>query len=132
MTSMKSLLGAVVVGSAIATLTIGTVPAAAQTPSIPPNPQIEIAYQQPTDPNLVPIYERLKNRRVLETLQQFLAPLKLDRKLTIKIDQCGATSIPYKPQGPITICYEYIQQIERMAPRSTVELVQGQVTTEGA
>jgi hypothetical protein len=127
---MRSVPGAAVVGSAIAALTVG--PAAAQAPSIPANPQIEIAYREPTNPDFAPIYERLKNRRVLETLQQFLAPLKLDRKLTIKIDQCGTTSIPYKPQGPITICYEYIQQIERMAPRSTVALVQGQVTTEGA
>jgi Putative metallopeptidase len=66
-------------------------------------------------------------------LQQFLAPLKLTRKLVVKFDQCGgATSLRYKHQGPVVICYEYVDQIERLAPRSTVDLAQGPVTRESA
>ncbi len=109
-------------------------PAWAQTP-IPPNPQIEVAYVKPANPALTAIYERLQSHKVLETLQVFLAPLKLPpgAKLAVKFDQCdGATSIPYKHKGPVTICYEYVAQIEQMVPRSTVTLVQGSVTPDAA
>jgi Putative metallopeptidase len=106
--------------------------AIAQAPSIPANPQIDVAYVPPTDANLVPIYDRLRDRKVLETLQQFLAPLKLERRLLVKFDQCGATSLRYKPGAAVTVCYEYIGQIERLAPRTTVALVQGGVTPESA
>lgn len=111
-----------------------TAPAGAQTP-LAPNPQIDIAYVEPANPAFVPIYEQLKSRKVLEALQLFLAPLKLPAgpKLVVKFDQCGGvSSIPYKHGGPVTICYEYIQKIEQMAPQSTVLLVQGNITPEAA
>jgi hypothetical protein len=79
------------------------------------NSQIEIAYVAPRDPAYRAIYERLKKRGVLEDLQQFLSPLKLPRKLTVKLDQCGAPALRYRPQGPVTVCYEYIEEIERLA-----------------
>ena len=107
--------------------------ALAQTPSIAPNPQIEIAYEPPANPAFVHIYQRLTARKVLETLAQFLAPLKLDRKLTVKIDQCGAKARRYdRAQRLATLCYEYIDEVERLAPKSTVVLVQGPVTTDSA
>jgi hypothetical protein len=79
------------------------------------NSQVEIAYVAPTNPEFVPLYERLKIRQPLEELRQFLAPLQLPRKLLVKTDQCGATYVPYD-FGPATICYEYLDQIERLAP----------------
>jgi Putative metallopeptidase len=104
----------------------------AQAPAVAPNEQIEIAYVQPSATKFSAIYERLKSRRVLETLQAFLSPLRLDRKLVVTIDQCGAVTVRYKPPGPVTLCYEYIEQVERLAPRATVILAQGPVTTESA
>jgi Putative metallopeptidase len=78
------------------------------------------------------MYDRLRERRVLETLQQFLAPLKLPRKLPVKFDQCGAAALRYNPQGPVTICYEYVSEVERLAPRATIDLLPGPITTESA
>jgi hypothetical protein len=132
MSSMKYSLSALTVAFAFTVPIEYAAPAMAEVTSIPVNPQIEITYVAPTNVKFGPIYERLKSRKVLETLQQFLAPLKFDRKLTVKIDQCGATSIRYKRQGPATICYEYIEQIEILAPKATVVLAQGPVTTESA
>ena len=65
----------------------GVAPACAQTP-IPPNPQIEIAYVKPANPALASIYEQMQSHKVLETLQVFLAPLKLPNgaKLAVKFD----------------------------------------------
>src|SRR5262245_34143402 len=79
------------------------------------NSQIEIVYVVPRDANHKAIYERLKKRGVLEDLQQFLSPLKLPRKLTVRLDQCGGAVPRYRPQGPVTVCYEYIEEIERLA-----------------
>jgi len=69
---------------------------------------------RPQKREYLPIHDRLKNRRVLEQLQQFLTPLRLPQKLTIKMDQCGADSRPYK-DGVATICYEIVEKIERAA-----------------
>ena len=81
--------------------------------------QIDIAYIEPKDPAFAPIRERLMKRRVLEQLQQFLSPLRLPRKLLVKVDQCNAPSVRYQPGGPVTICYEYIAQVDKIAPRET-------------
>jgi hypothetical protein len=81
------------------------------------NSQIEIAYVQPNDRGYQAIYDLLKKRQVLEELQRFLTPLRLSRKLTVKIDECGGSTRPYKPQGPVTICYELVDQIEKIAAK---------------
>ena len=97
-------------------------PAMAQPPSDLRNPQIEIAYLEPSDGAYRPIYERLKKRQVLEELQAFLAPLKLPRALQVRTAQCGASSAPYKSGGPVTVCYEYLAMVERAAPETWVPI----------
>jgi len=79
------------------------------------NSQVDIAYLPPTNPDFQPLYERLKARAPLEELRQFLAPLRLPHKLLVQTGECGATYVPYA-YGPVTICYEYLDQIERLAP----------------
>jgi hypothetical protein len=81
------------------------------------NSQVEVAYVQPSNRALQPIYDRLKKRQVLEEVQQFLLPLRLPRKLTVKTDQCGAQQVQYVSQGPVTICYELVEQIEKIATK---------------
>jgi len=82
------------------------------------NSQVDIAYREPKDPQFSPIRERLMKRQVLEQLRLFLSPLKLPRKLLVQTDQCGADRQPYESGGAVTICYEYVARIERMAPRN--------------
>jgi hypothetical protein len=93
------------------------------------NSQIETAYVEPKDPAFQPVYQRLKKRQVLEQLQLFLAPLRLPRKLQVKIDQCGTPVSDYKPGGAVTICYEYIDQIEKLAPGGAVLVGSAWITT---
>jgi hypothetical protein len=81
------------------------------------NSQVDIAYREPGDAQFAPIRERLMKRQVLEQVRLFLSPLKLPRKLLVQTDQCGADRRPYAPGGSVTICYEYIARINRMAPR---------------
>lgn len=123
---MKSFLSRA--AAALAMLAAASV-AHAQGPLLP-NPQIDITnpgYVQPTNPDLIPIYTRLKNRKVLETLALFLAPLKLPpgSKLVVKFDQCGQHLPAYTHGGPVTLCYEYVQKIEQMQPQAAVQLWEG-------
>jgi hypothetical protein len=82
------------------------------------NSQVDVSYVPPRDPKFQPIYDRLKNLQVLENLRQFLAPLRLPRKLAIRIDQCGAATHSYVPGQGVTICYEFIDEIEQIIPGS--------------
>ena len=73
---------------------------------------------QPANPAFRAIHERLVRLQVLEELRQFLAPLRLPRKLTVRVEQCGAATRPFKPQGPAVVCYELIDQIEKFAAKA--------------
>jgi hypothetical protein len=134
MSAMKCIVSAAALVFALAWTTVASAPALAQisttdrpgggqqqpatlTPSaIAPNPQVDIAYVEPKDARFRPIYDTLKKRQVLEQLRAFLSPLRLPRKLMVKVDQCGSPGTHYKPGGAVTICYEYIDALERAAP----------------
>ena len=97
-------------------------PAIAQAPPELSNPQLEIAYVAPRNSALEPVRERLQKRHVLEQLKQFLAPLTLPRKLTVQFDQCGGPARAYKSPGPASICYELIDQIEKIAVKAQPDM----------
>ncbi len=111
----------VVIASALlASAIVAALPApsaSAQSPLTMRNAQLDIAYVEPRDAAFRPIYERLKKRQVLEQLSALLSPLRLPRKIETRIEQCGQTSKDYKPGGPVTICYEYIAQLEKLAEK---------------
>src|SRR5262249_29207948 len=112
-------------GAAIAALMASLIipPASAQQlPAELQNPNVEIVYQEPRSVAFKPIAERVKQRRVLEQLRVFLAPLRLPRKLTVNVEECGAPTRDYKPQGPVTICYEVIDQIEKIAAKADANM----------
>ena len=78
---------------------------------------IDIAYVEPANPDFRPIYDALRRRRVLEELRLFLSPLRLPHRVLVKTDECGgAMKIPYRSGDPITVCYEYVAEIGRLAP----------------
>jgi hypothetical protein len=109
------------IGAAIAALVAAITPPPASAQQVPAelqNPLVEIVYREPSNAAFKPIVERLKQHRVLEQLKVFLAPLRLPRKLTVNVDQCGAMSRAYEPRGPVTICYELIEQIEKVAAKA--------------
>lgn len=62
--------------------------------------KVQIAYEEPKNPELRPYYLALQRRHVLETLQLFLSPLKLEKTLTIKTADCdGSPYAPYQAGG---------------------------------
>jgi hypothetical protein len=81
------------------------------------NNQIDIAYVAPTNPDFQRYYAGLKARKVLEELQAFLAPLKLQRKITVKVDQCNQPVQLYRPGEAVVICYEYVDALQKLAAK---------------
>ena len=101
----------------VALASLAAPPASAEAPGFPRNPNIDVSYVIPADRGLVETYDRMQQLGVLQTLQEFLSPLKLQRTISVRMDQCGALSVPYKGQGPVTVCYEQLNAIRVSAPR---------------
>ena len=80
-----------------------------------PNPNVEFAYIPPKSAKFQTMHDRLKKRQVLEQLAVFLAPLRLPMTLRIQIDECGALTRMVTRAGGATICYEYLEEIEKAA-----------------
>jgi hypothetical protein len=92
----------------------------AQNQSAPSSPggMIDIAYDD-APPPLRTIAADLKNARTLEQAQQFLSPLVLKKRLLLKAASCDGHSFrPYQADGPVTLCYEYVQQVLATLPKS--------------
>jgi hypothetical protein len=83
-----------------------------------PSPFLDVSddsYKKPADSRFLSIYDRLRQRHVLEELRDFLTPLRLPRELKVVTEQCDAQTRPYMSGGPVTICYELIERIGRFA-----------------
>lgn len=80
--------------------------------------RIQISYVPPKNPDHEAIFQQLKERRVLEKFQGFLSPLRLPRTLLLKVEGCGESNGWYENDA-ITVCYEYIEEIFKNAPRET-------------
>jgi hypothetical protein len=98
--------------------TVQATPARAQ--AAPRSDAIEIEYVEPVQSYLRPIYERLKKRKVLEQLKEFLSPLLLPITLHIRTLQCDDTNAYWagRVEG-LKLCYEYVDWVERLAPKET-------------
>jgi hypothetical protein len=94
-------------------------PALAQKPSDLTNSKIEFAYFPPKTVKYQATLDRLKSRQVLESLSQFLAPLRLPHKLFLVTIECGDNPSPhYNPSNwAILLCYEFIDVLDRVAPK---------------
>jgi hypothetical protein len=88
----------------------------AQPPPDLQNSKVEVRYEEPPSPKWSGVYDRLKQRRVLEDLRQFLAPLRLPKKLNLVTKQCNETNAFYSRGVGVTLCYEYVAKMEEIAP----------------
>ena len=85
-----------------------------------PQPQRILAeYVQPTNPAHQHLYERVKERRVLEKLQEIFGPFRLPVDLTFKTVGCDGKSNAWYQHPTITLCYEYLDDILKSIPKET-------------
>ena len=81
--------------------------------------RIAIEYEPPKNPAHQPLYEMLKERRVLEKLQEIFSPFQLPIELTFKTVGCDGLSNAWYSRPTVTICYEYLAEIQRDMPKET-------------
>ena len=84
---------------------------------------ILIAYEAPKNPEHQKIYDLVKERQVLETLQKIFSPFRLPVDLAVKMVGCDGISNAWylrEKSGPtIRLCYEYLQEIHDTMPKET-------------
>ncbi|MDO8875733.1 MAG: DUF4344 domain-containing metallopeptidase [Pseudolabrys sp.] len=110
---MKTLvLAAVLIG-----LVVYSTPTLAQsTPSLRTD-QVRVVYVPPKEPKHQPIHDALRERGILEMLRTLLSPLRLPRQLTLEVKGCDGQVDAYYGDDTVTVCYEYIELIQRHAPK---------------
>ena len=81
--------------------------------------RIQISYVAPKDPAHEPIFRLLKEQQVLEKFKKFLSPLRLPRALHLKVEGCDGVSNAWYGDDVVTVCYEYLDDILRNAPKET-------------
>jgi hypothetical protein len=114
-----AMFGAMMCGAMAATVlgaVLAAAPVRAQGPELT-NDNIEINYIPPSSERFEDLYGRLRRRAVLEDLRAFLSPLILPRKLRLSTRECGEINAFYSRYDGLIICYEYVEFIERLAPR---------------
>jgi hypothetical protein len=85
--------------------------------------RVHILYEPPKNPEHQELYERLKENKVLETIQQILSPLRLPKPgLLIKTMGCdGLINAWYNDDNPgdpgptVHMCYELLENIIKLS-----------------
>src|SRR5262245_61342248 len=95
--------------------------APAQVPPELRNDKIKFDYYEPRDPKLMPLYERLQRRGVLEQLSQFLAPVRWPKTLRLIMKECPANAprpeLYYTSvERTVNICYQLLNFLRSLKP----------------
>jgi Putative metallopeptidase len=112
----KTMLGALTIALVLsATHSAGAQPAKAAKAN-----SIDIQYVAPKSPEHQQVLDLVKEHRTLEKIQQLLSPLRLPRRLLIKIEGCDGVSNAWYGDGAVTVCYEYLDELwKNAAPETT-------------
>jgi hypothetical protein len=79
--------------------------------------QFDVEYVEPKNPAHRPIYDMLKEQRILEKFQAFLAPIKLPIRITLKVEGCDGVANATFWDDAIKVCYEYFEYIWNQTPK---------------
>jgi Putative metallopeptidase len=75
--------------------------------------QFDYEYGEPKNPAHVPLYNMLKNGRLLERLTEFLSPLRLPERIKLKLEGCDGVINAYFFKTEIKVCYEYFEYVRQ-------------------
>jgi hypothetical protein len=81
--------------------------------------RISIEYEPPKNPAHQPLYEMIKEHRVLEKMQKIFSPFKFPIDVTIKARGCDGHVNAWYSRPTLTICYEYLEEVRRDMPVET-------------
>jgi hypothetical protein len=75
---------------------------------------VSIIYEPPENPALQDLYDLLRERHALESIQEILMPFRSPEALTIKTAECKAINAWYRRESfkpTVTVCYEFLKHI---------------------
>ena len=115
---------------------IGSRTSLAQAPQTPvtKDSSVTTSYDPPTTVSYEPIYAALREGRVLERVAEYIHSLRLPSSLHLKVTDCrGEVDAWYHSESrSITICYEYIDHLDRIRRNLPPEAVAVGLTPEQA
>jgi hypothetical protein len=120
---MKTIKNAAALALGLAASAVWSASALAQLPTQPTtnlhSNNVTFDYLEPRDPKWQPVYERLKQRRVLEQFSEFFSPLRLPVTFRMKSMECGQANAFYDPNNTwsFQLCYEYVDKFDKAAPK---------------
>ena len=79
--------------------------------------QVRVVYAEPKEPKHLAIRDAMQERRILEQLRTLLNPIRLPRPLTLEVKGCDGKVDAYYGEDVATLCYEYVELIEKHAPK---------------
>lgn len=79
--------------------------------------QFTIEYAPPKDPKHTHLYDLLRQRKVLEKFQDFLAPIYLPNPVKLQTVGCDGVINAHFWQNAIQVCYEYFDWIFQNTPK---------------
>jgi hypothetical protein len=79
--------------------------------------QIDFEYVEPKNPAHKGIYDNLRHMRMLEKLQNFLAPIRLPNRMMMKVEGCDGVANAYFEKDTIKVCYEYFEYLMKKSPK---------------
>jgi hypothetical protein len=89
------------------------------TPNVPlSTDQFDYEYVVPKNPAHMPLYNQLREIRLLEKLKEFLSPLRLPERINLKLEGCDGVLNAYFFQDEVKICYEYFEYIRKYTTRA--------------
>ena len=88
-----------------------------------PVPSVRVAYVEPKNPVHRPIYDAVRERRVLEQAAEAAAAVRLPKQLLLQFKGCDGDSNAYYDEATttITFCYEYLADIKKTAAQHLVD-----------
>ena len=81
--------------------------------------RIRIEYVIPKSPQHQPIYQFVKERQALEKMQEIYGAFRLPIDLTLRTVGCDGVSNAWYQRGQVSVCYEYLNEIQKMMPQET-------------
>jgi len=97
-------------------LVVFSAPATAQY-NMPRTDQVRVVFGLPKDAKHQAIRDELQTRGVLERLNALMAPFRLPRMLTLEVRDCDGNADAFYGDDVATLCYEYIELIEKHSPK---------------
>ncbi len=79
--------------------------------------QVRTIYGPPKIAKHQAIQDELRDRRILEQIRTLLSPIRLPRQLNLEIRGCDGKVDAFYDDGTVTLCYEYVELIQRHAPK---------------